>query len=201
MRRARKTEKRRAEARRFFWWGKVDWNANEREFGKAESVKETQEGCPSRSITPRRARTPEKTTCRSTPLFLVGEGGFAFLRKSHAGCNVPPARCQEPAFESTFNKKSRMANAIQDFWWGKVDSNHRSRRQQIYSLPPLATREFPHIQMFSIFALAAQTNEAFVTRKGRRRERIWSFARQREAEWSELLLTLELVDGLEPPTC
>ena len=31
-------------------------------------------------------------------------------------------------------------------WWGKVDSNHRSRRQQIYSLPPLATREFPHIQ-------------------------------------------------------
>ena len=33
-----------------------------------------------------------------------------------------------------------------DFWWGKVDSNHRSRRQQIYSLPPLATREFPHIQ-------------------------------------------------------
>ena len=30
-------------------------------------------------------------------------------------------------------------------WWGKVDSNHRSQRQQIYSLPPLATREFPHI--------------------------------------------------------
>ncbi len=34
-------------------------------------------------------------------------------------------------------------------WWGKVDSNHRSRRQQIYSLSPLATREFPHIQMWS----------------------------------------------------
>ena len=31
-------------------------------------------------------------------------------------------------------------------WWGKVDSNHRRRRQQIYSLSPLATREFPHIQ-------------------------------------------------------
>ena len=27
-----------------------------------------------------------------------------------------------------------------------MDSNHRSRRQQIYSLPPLATRESLHIQ-------------------------------------------------------
>ena len=43
-------------------------------------------------------------------------------------------------------------------WWGKVDSNHRRRSQQIYSLSPLATREFPH-------------------------------------------MNLELVDGLEPPTC
>ena len=30
-------------------------------------------------------------------------------------------------------------------WWGKVDSDHRSQWQQIYSLPPLAAREFPHI--------------------------------------------------------
>ena len=30
-------------------------------------------------------------------------------------------------------------------WWGKVDSNHRRHSQQIYSLSPLATREFPHI--------------------------------------------------------
>ena len=26
-------------------------------------------------------------------------------------------------------------------WWKRVDSNHRSYKQQIYSLPPLATRE------------------------------------------------------------
>ena len=32
--------------------------------------------------------------------FLVGEGGFAFLRKSRAGCGMPPAYRQEPAFES-----------------------------------------------------------------------------------------------------
>ena len=43
-------------------------------------------------------------------------------------------------------------------WWRRMDSNHRSRRQQIYSLPPLATREL-------------------------------------------LRMKLELVDGLEPPTC
>ena len=48
---------------------------------------------------------------------------------------------------------------VPKFWWEKVDSNHRSMTQQIYSLPPLATREFSHI------------------------------------------LFLELVDGLEPPTC
>ncbi len=28
-------------------------------------------------------------------------------------------------------------------WWGETDSNHRSEAQQIYSLPPLATREPP----------------------------------------------------------
>ena len=32
------------------------------------------------------------------------------------------------------------------FWWGKVDSNHRRHCQQIYSLSPLATREFPHMK-------------------------------------------------------
>ena len=34
-------------------------------------------------------------------------------------------------------------------WWGMVDSNHRRRCQQIYSLSPLATREIPHIQFWS----------------------------------------------------
>ena len=33
-----------------------------------------------------------------------------------------------------------------DIWWRRVDSNHRSETQQIYSLPPLATRELLHIQ-------------------------------------------------------
>ena len=31
--------------------------------------------------------------------------------------------------------------------WAEVDSNHRSNLQQIYSLPPLATRESTHIHI------------------------------------------------------
>ena len=38
------------------------------------------------------------------------------------------------------------------FWWGMVDSNHRRHCQQIYSLSPLATREFPHI-LFLLIAV------------------------------------------------
>ena len=53
-------------------------------------------------------------------------------------------------------------------WWRRMDSDHRSETQQIYSLPPLATRESPHIQLF----------------------RTPGFGKQ-----------VELVDGLEPPTC
>ena len=52
------------------------------------------------------------------------------------------------------NKKSepvphREEVRISCVWWGKVDSNHRSYKQQIYSLSPLATREFPHMKLMS----------------------------------------------------
>ena len=59
-------------------------------------------------------------------------------------------------------KKTLPNISARQCWWGKVDSNHRRHCQQIYSLSPLATREFPHI---------------------------------------EFCYVLELVDGLEPPTC
>ena len=49
-----------------------------------------------------------------------------------------------------------------------MDSNHRSIKQQIYSLSPLATRELSHIEF--------------------------------QAE-THLRQKMELVDGLEPPTC
>ena len=34
---------------------------------------------------------------------------------------------------------------VKRLWWGEVDSNHRSRGRQIYSLLPLAARESPQI--------------------------------------------------------
>ena len=70
------------------------------------------------------------------------------------------------------------------FWWRRVDSNHRSRRQQIYSLPPLATRELLRMKLGP-----AKTPDASAGRKeGDHRE-------------SGPLLKMELVDGFEPPTC
>ena len=84
--------------------------------------------------------------------FLVGDGGFAFLRKSHGGCDMPPACRQEPPFESTItNTRTKIKDPSFRMsllpWWGMVDSNHRRRCQQIYSLSPLATREIPHIRL------------------------------------------------------
>ena len=34
------------------------------------------------------------------------------------------------------------------FWWAEVDSNHRSRRRQIYSLIHLAALESAHMKLF-----------------------------------------------------
>ena len=39
------------------------------------------------------------------------------------------------------------------FWWGMVDSDHRSQWQQIYSLPPLAAREIPHMMGHVVWPL------------------------------------------------
>ena len=53
-------------------------------------------------------------------------------------------------FDSTYPHQIKSTNhltVIGTFWWGMVDSNHRRRCQQIYSLSPLATREIPHIHL------------------------------------------------------
>ena len=39
------------------------------------------------------------------------------------------------------------------FWWAEVDSNHRSRRRQIYSLIHLATLESAHIALCSLYSV------------------------------------------------
>ena len=63
------------------------------------------------------------------------------------GFFLPAARCHlnyNKVYE-LWKKKEEPDCASSSLWWGKVDSNHRRHRQQIYSLSPLATREFPHI--------------------------------------------------------
>ena len=35
-------------------------------------------------------------------------------------------------------------------WWERVDSDHRSETQQIYSLPPLATRELLRMNLLEL---------------------------------------------------
>ena len=46
-------------------------------------------------------------------------------------------------------KKAKQTKSPASQWWGKVDSNHRSRRQQIYSLPHLTALELSHMKLWS----------------------------------------------------
>ena len=72
------------------------------------------------------------------------------------GSDMPPACHSLPlGFKSTLHKNPYQAKAPSQkdgafAWWGKVDSNHRRHCQQIYSLSPLATREFPHIRLLTV---------------------------------------------------
>lgn len=47
--------------------------------------------------------------------------------------------------ERSADEEQRGSVRICPIWWELVDSNHRSIKQQIYSLSPLATRESSHI--------------------------------------------------------
>ena len=64
-------------------------------------------------------------------------------------------------------------------WWRRMDSDHRSETQQIYSLPPLATREL--LQIYKAKSLFIELPQ--------------QISCERKTH------TMELVDGLEPPTC
>ena len=87
-------------------------------------------------------------------LVVVGKVDSPELRLGPPrGSDIPPACHSLPlGFESIFHQypyqeKSTIHRMVFFSWWGKVDSNHRRHCQQIYSLSPLATREFPHIQL------------------------------------------------------
>ena len=47
-----------------------------------------------------------------------------------------------PLYHNNKTKTAALSVRLSLFcWWKRVDSDHRSETQQIYSLPPLATRE------------------------------------------------------------
>ena len=87
---------------------------------------------------------------------MVGAGRFA-SRAPKTACRAVFARrgtqssgpgLFESASVSPENKdknKSDTHYQVSLCWWELVDSNHRSIKQQIYSLSPLATRESSHI--------------------------------------------------------
>ena len=47
----------------------------------------------------------------------------------------------------SLRKRYRSKADLAPVWWRRVDSNHRSETQQIYSLPPLATRELLRMRL------------------------------------------------------
>ncbi len=47
------------------------------------------------------------------------------------------------------NKQPKLRFNLGCLWWAEVDSNHRSRRRQIYSLIHLAALESAHIKFWS----------------------------------------------------
>ena len=49
--------------------------------------------------------------------------------------------------KANFVEKKHLLSQVLFFWWERVDSDHRSQWQQIYSLPPLAAREIPQMEL------------------------------------------------------
>ena len=81
-----------------------------------------------------------------------------------------------------------------------MDSNHRSDKQQIYSLSPLATREFPHMKLVPV-----KENWWGKVDSNHRsdKQQIYSLSplATREFPHIHFAFCVEPVDGLEPPTC
>ena len=100
----------------------------------------------------------KKTRNLSCGSLLVGAGGFAKPRPKNSpqDCFRPAGRvtrgpgCSNlPALphQSRIQQNKRDTFSSTSLWWELVDSNHRSIKQQIYSLSPLATRESSHIHL------------------------------------------------------
>ncbi len=66
-----------------------------------------------------------------------------------------PKRCATPAPRGQTNSPASVSHKDTGLfilnWWGELDSNQRSQRQQIYSLPPLTTRASPQQRRTLLF--------------------------------------------------
>ncbi len=103
------------------------------------------------NITRRRRIELKKTRCKASGLFLVGEGGLRVRapNKQSTGLFVSPAGdCRCPHLNLSFHIKIHPVGIRRgDFSGGRGwIRTTEAKTQQIYSLPPLATRELSHIQ-------------------------------------------------------
>ena len=98
------------------------------------------DGCPARS--PSDGSVP-RLSQRHAPRLSGGKENRSPAQRVRFG-KEEPRRARTLIF-----KKSRSKANFAPTWWRRVDSNHRSETQQIYSLPPLATRELLHMKLWS----------------------------------------------------
>ena len=103
-------------------------------------------GCPTRSPDPAQRRSVPRPSQRHAPRFSGGKENRSPAQRVRFGKEEP--RCERAlTFKKSRSKRSACSDLVE--WWRRVDSNHRSETQQIYSLPPLATRELLHMKLWS----------------------------------------------------
>ena len=101
------------------------------------------DGCPARFPDPAQRRQ------RSTPQPEARPQAQRRKRKPDPSAAGPVWKKARQRKRTLIFKKSRSKANFAPTWWRRVDSNHRSETQQIYSLPPLATRELLHMELWS----------------------------------------------------
>ena len=82
---------------------------------------------------------------------------------------------KSPFFGVTTKKKGCDIFFVTACWWELVDSNHRSIKQQIYSLSPLATRESSHILFCSVAALRVAQCLIIIAKRNRKCKPFFQF--------------------------
>ena len=97
-------------------------------------------------------------------------------------------------------EKTATPDGVTVFWWRRVDSNHRSETQQIYSLPPLATRELLHMKLSSPLKADPKSKPSGIDLEKRHSVENELSCPHGSME-SKACVDVELVDGFEPPTC